>query len=61
MLKLHSLGQCSPTYGGKVGKRMWILKLCQSERKCGAAITNKRGGSGNLHSGDKWNFCLTLA
>ncbi|MGF9567690.1 hypothetical protein AAIH70_29785 [Neorhizobium sp. BT27B] len=20
-----------------------------------------RGGSGNLHSGDKWNFCLTSA
>ncbi|MGZ2472076.1 hypothetical protein ACVI1N_000367 [Sinorhizobium medicae] len=21
----------------------------------------KRAGSGNLNSGDKWNFCLTLA
>ncbi|QWK81284.1 hypothetical protein [Ochrobactrum sp. BTU1] len=23
--------------------------------------TIERGGSGNLHMGDKWNFCLTLA
>ncbi|WP_430259520.1 hypothetical protein [Neorhizobium sp. IRS_2294] len=26
-----------------------------------AALVAMRGGSGNLHSGDKWNFCLTSA
>ncbi|MGZ2476421.1 NADP-dependent 3-hydroxy acid dehydrogenase YdfG [Sinorhizobium medicae] len=25
------------------------------------AIAEDRAGSGNLNSGDKWNFCLTLA
>jgi len=29
--------------------------------KCDIAIPDRRAGSGNLYTGDKWNFCLTSA
>lgn len=41
-----------------LGTRLPIILLCSRIRT--AALGN-RAGSGNLNSGDKWNFCLTLA
>jgi putative component of toxin-antitoxin plasmid stabilization module len=38
--------------------RKWHTKLKDAKAKAMIAI---RAGSGNLNSGDKWNFCLTLA
>ena len=34
----------------------WFEKLFSDERSVAL-----RAGSGNLHSGDKWSFCLTSA
>ena len=38
-----------------------VIIDCKTVLRAHGSIGCARGGSGNLNSGDKWNFCLTSA
>ena len=44
-----------------IDPRQWIPELTGPDALNLPMETTERAGSGNLHSGDKWSFCLTSA
>lgn len=46
----------------EIGGQLKLSALATSLLSCSLpSATHQRAGSGNLHRGDKWNFCLTSA
>ncbi|MCD1633925.1 hypothetical protein K7H91_09085 [Martelella mediterranea] len=46
---------------GDGGSSVTVVDLVKTDIAIVCLAFPERAGSGNLHSGDKWNFCLTSA